>query len=100
MAIDTAIYVRAPGRASAYLDWLQMLTGAGLVLFMWSHMVLVASVNLGPGAMNTLARFFEDTYMAQVGGPMIGARSHFEWKSSPPSGNTLRCCAIPIPGCG
>ena len=32
MAIDTAIYVRAPGRASAYLDWLQMLTGAGLVL--------------------------------------------------------------------
>lgn len=73
MAIDTAIYVRAPGRASAYLDWLQMLTGAGLVLFMWSHMVLVASVNLGAGAMNTLARFFEDTYMAQVGGPIIGA---------------------------
>jgi fumarate reductase subunit C len=73
MAIDTAIYVRTPGRTSAYLDWLQMLTGTGLVLFMWSHMVLVASVNLGPGAMNTLARFFEDTYMAQVGGPIIGA---------------------------
>ena len=79
MAIDTAIYVRAPGRASAYLDWLQMLTGAGLVLFMWSHMVLVASVNLGPGAMNTLARFFEDTYMAQVGGPMIGATFLFHF---------------------
>jgi fumarate reductase subunit C len=40
---------------------------------MWSHMVLVASVNLGPEAMNIIARFFEDTYMAQVGGPMIGA---------------------------
>ncbi|MBW2345283.1 MAG: succinate dehydrogenase/fumarate reductase cytochrome b subunit, partial [Deltaproteobacteria bacterium] len=79
MAIDTAIYVRAPGRASAYLDWLQMLTGAGLVLFMWSHMVLVASVNLGPGAMNTLARFFEDTYMAQVGGPMIWATFLFHF---------------------
>jgi fumarate reductase subunit C len=49
-----------------------MLTGAGLILFMWSHMILVASVNLGPGAMNTIARFFEDTYMVQVGGPMIG----------------------------
>ena len=73
MSIDTAIYVRSPGRSSAYLNGLQMLTGAGLILFMWSHMVLVASVNLGAGAMNTLARFFEDTYMAQVGGPIIGA---------------------------
>jgi len=72
MAIDTTIYVRAPSRASAYLDGLQMLTGAGLILFMWSHMILVASVNLGAGAMDTIARFFEDTYMAQVGGPMIG----------------------------
>ena len=72
MAIDTTIYVRAPGRISAYLDWLQMLTGVSLILFMWSHMVLVASINLGPNAMNTLARFFEDTYMAQVGGPMVG----------------------------
>ncbi|MBW1706745.1 MAG: succinate dehydrogenase/fumarate reductase cytochrome b subunit [Deltaproteobacteria bacterium] len=79
MAIDTAIYVRTPGRASAYLDWLQMLTGAGLVLFMWSHMVLVASVNLSTGAMNTLARFFEATYMAQVGGPMIGATFLFHF---------------------
>jgi fumarate reductase subunit C len=72
MAIDTTIYVRAPSGASAYLDGLQMLTGAGLILFMWSHMILVASVNLGPGAMNTIARFFEDTSMVQVGGPMIG----------------------------
>ena len=72
MAIDTTIYVPAPSRTSAYLDWLQMLTGAGLILFMWCHMVLVASVNLGAEAMNTVARFFEVTYMAQVGGPMIG----------------------------
>ncbi len=72
MAIDTTIYVQSPGRVSGYLDWLQMLTGASLILFMWSHMVLVASVNLGAGAMNTLAYFFEATYMAQVGGPLIG----------------------------
>ena len=58
---------------SALLDWLQMLTGAGLVLFMWSHMILVASINIGPQTMNTIARFFEATYMAQVGGPFIGA---------------------------
>jgi len=73
MAIDTTIYVRSSGVTSALLDWLQMLTGVGLILFMWSHMVLVASVNLGPGVMNTIAKFFEDTYMAQVGGPLIGA---------------------------
>jgi fumarate reductase subunit C len=72
MAIDTTIYVPAPSRTSAYLDGLQMLTGVALITFMWSHMVLVASVNLGAEAMNTLARFFEETYMAQVGGPIIG----------------------------
>ena len=72
MAIDTTIYVRPQSGISAYLDWIQMLTGAGLILFMWSHMILVASVNIGVDAMNTLAKFFEDYYMAQVGGPLIG----------------------------
>ncbi len=71
MAIDTTIYVRTPSGVAAYLDGLQMLTGVGLIMFMWTHMILVASVNLGADAMNTLAQFFEDTYMAQVGGPII-----------------------------
>ena len=72
MAIDTTIYIQEPSRTSAYLDWLQMLTGVGLIAFMWSHMVLVASVNLGAHVMDALARFLEGTYMAQVGGPMVG----------------------------
>lgn len=72
MAIDTTIYVPAPSKASAYLDGLQMLTGVGLIIFIWSHVVLVASVHLGAEAMNTIARFLEETYMAQVGGPIIG----------------------------
>ncbi|GAB6057359.1 succinate dehydrogenase/fumarate reductase transmembrane subunit [Desulfonatronum parangueonense] len=72
MSIDTAIHVPAPSRNSAYLDWLQMLTGAGLILFMWAHMILVASVIIGPGVMNAIAHFFEATYMAQIGGPIIG----------------------------
>lgn len=55
----------------AVLDWLQMLTGAVLVLFMWCHMILVSSVILSPKAMNGIAWFFEATYMAQVGGPII-----------------------------
>jgi fumarate reductase subunit C len=66
MAVNT--YVGVPSRTSAYLDWLQMLTGAALILFMWSHMILVASVNLGADVMDALALFLEKTYMAQVGG--------------------------------
>jgi len=58
-------------RSEAYLDFLQMLTGVGLILFMWSHMILVASVNLGSGVMNAIACFLEDTYLAQTGGPLI-----------------------------
>jgi fumarate reductase subunit C len=38
MAVNATTYVRSSSRTSAYLDWLQMLTGAALILFMWSHM--------------------------------------------------------------
>lgn len=55
----------------AALDWLQMLTGACLILFMWCHMLLVSSVVISPSVMNAIAHFFEATYMAQVGGPLI-----------------------------
>ena len=67
----TVADLNQPLRADAYLDSLQMLTGVSLILFMWSHMILVASVNLGAGVMNAIARFLEDHYLAQVGGPMI-----------------------------
>ncbi|NJB68509.1 fumarate reductase subunit C [Desulfobaculum xiamenense] len=60
------------GNTSAYMDWVQMLTGAALIVFMWCHMLLVASVNLGTGVFDALAAFLEYTYMAQIGGPMIG----------------------------
>lgn len=74
MMADQSIARVGPVRTEAYLDFLQMLTGVGLVAFMWAHMILVASVNLDLGAgrvMNAIAHFFEATYMAQVGGPVI-----------------------------
>ncbi|MDQ7835972.1 MAG: succinate dehydrogenase/fumarate reductase cytochrome b subunit [Humidesulfovibrio sp.] len=58
-------------RFDGLLDWAQMLSGAGLILFMWAHMLLVGSVVLSPGIMNAIAEFFENTGMAQVGGPLI-----------------------------
>lgn len=79
MFSNTSSCVNTQNRISAYLDLLQMLTGAGLILFMWSHMILVASVNLGPSVMNGIARFFEDTYTAQAGGPLIGVTFLFHF---------------------
>jgi fumarate reductase subunit C len=73
MSSQALAYSRPNLRTAAYLDFIQMLTGVGLILFMWSHMILVASINLGPETMNTLAKFLEDYYLAQTGGPMIGA---------------------------
>lgn len=67
----TATQIVQPVRTDAYLDTLQMFTGVALILFMWSHMILVASVNLGPGVMNAIANFLEETYLAQTGGPLI-----------------------------
>jgi fumarate reductase subunit C len=58
-------------RLDGVLDWCQMLSGAGLIAFMWAHMILVASVIIGPGVMNAIALFFEKTFMAQVGGPLV-----------------------------
>ncbi len=74
MMADQTIARVEPVRTEAYLDFFQMLTGVGLVAFMWAHMILVASVNLDLGGgrvMNLIAHFFEATYMAQSGGPMM-----------------------------
>lgn len=74
MMADETISRVGPDRTEAYLDLFQMATGIVLVAFMWAHMILVASVNLDLGGgrvMNVIARFFEATYMAQVGGPVI-----------------------------
>jgi len=59
------------GKWDGAMDWIQMLSGASLILFMWCHMLLVSSVVISPAVMNSIAHFFEATGMAQVGGPLI-----------------------------
>lgn len=71
LVVETTQHAPQRTQAAAYWDVLQAFTGAALVLFMWSHMMLVSSVLLGPEVMNQLAEFFERTYMAQVGGPLL-----------------------------
>ena len=58
-------------RLSAYLDWLRMLTGAFLALFMISHLLFVGSVIISPRIMDGLSNAFEATDLAQIGGPII-----------------------------
>lgn len=71
MSVAATQHVPRPSRASAYLDWMQMLSGAGLILFILMHMLLVSSVLLGPGAMNSLAGFLEAAWLMQLGGPAV-----------------------------
>lgn len=53
------------------LDFFQALSGVVLILFLWAHLLLVSSVLLSPKVMNAIGWFFEVTYMAQIGGPVI-----------------------------
>jgi fumarate reductase subunit C len=68
---DTTMHVQSPTRTSAVLDWLEVLSGIGLVLFIMGHSLFVASVVFGAATFDGLAGFFETTGLAQVGGPII-----------------------------
>jgi fumarate reductase subunit C len=53
------------------LDFIQAVSGALLILFLWAHLLLVSSVLISPSLMNWIGWFFEVTYMAQIGGPIV-----------------------------
>jgi fumarate reductase subunit C len=61
---------RGAGPWPARLDVAQSLSGLLLGLFMWVHMLFVASILLGPDAMWTVARFFEGYFL--FGRPIPG----------------------------
>lgn len=67
------LHVPERGYLAGKLDFLQVVSGVLLILFLWAHMLLVSSVILSPGLMNAIAWFFEVTGLAQVGGPVIFA---------------------------
>ncbi|WP_084516293.1 succinate dehydrogenase/fumarate reductase cytochrome b subunit [Desulfovibrio cuneatus] len=64
-------YVASPGKLAGRLDVLQALSGVLLILFLWAHLLLVSSVIVSPALMNGIGWFFEVTFMAQIGGPVI-----------------------------
>ncbi|WDP91326.1 MAG: fumarate reductase cytochrome b subunit [Desulfobacter sp.] len=54
-------------RLPAKLDFLQSGTGLILGLFMWVHMLLVASIILGKGAFNWIAKTMELAFLSDTG---------------------------------
>ncbi|MDD6087859.1 MAG: succinate dehydrogenase/fumarate reductase cytochrome b subunit, partial [Desulfovibrionaceae bacterium] len=60
-----------PKTVPSRLDFFQAVSGVLLILFLWAHLFLVSSVIISPKIMDAIAWFFETTYMAQVGGPII-----------------------------
>lgn len=63
MSVDATMHVARPGRRDAYLDWIQMLTGAGLVLFIAFHTLLTSSIIFGANALNGVAGALEALHL-------------------------------------
>lgn len=70
-ASSITLHVPQPSKLAGRMDFLQMVSGVLLILFLWAHMLLVSSVIISPSIMNGIAWLFEATYMAQIGGPAI-----------------------------
>jgi len=60
-------------RLDGVLEWAQVLSGIGLAVFLWTHMLLAGSVLLSPALMDAIARLLEDNNVAHVGGPLVFA---------------------------
>ncbi len=71
MSFDLPVTAAKSGKTDAILDWLQMISGVALIIFVFMHMTLVSSVLINPGIMDAIAHTYEANYMAQVGGPLL-----------------------------
>jgi fumarate reductase subunit C len=71
MSVDGTIESFKGHRLAGWLDWLQMLSGLSLAVFLFAHMLFIGSVIFGASALDFVAEFFEKTYLAQVGGPLL-----------------------------
>ncbi|OEU66854.1 MAG: fumarate reductase [Desulfovibrio sp. S3730MH75] len=71
MSLDLPVTATKSGKTDAILDWLQMISGVALIIFVFMHMTLVSSVLVNPEIMDAIAHKYEANYMAQVGGPLL-----------------------------
>jgi fumarate reductase subunit C len=76
MTLSTTALQGAVGRRSrwpAKLDFAQVLTGLVLVLFVWCHMLLDASILISKDAMYRVSRFMEGDYLFGADYPILVA---------------------------
>jgi len=66
-----ATHDRRRNRWPAKLDFAQSLTGLVLVLFVWCHMLLDASILISKDAMYRVARFMEGGYLLGADYPFL-----------------------------
>ena len=60
-------------RTAAFLDLLEAASGFGLAVFLWMHMVFVATILAGPETFDAVASFLDDTYLSYIGIPPVVA---------------------------
>jgi len=58
-------------RAAAILDILEAVSGLALALFLWMHMVFVATIFLGTGAFDGIAQALDTFYLSYTGIPPL-----------------------------
>ncbi len=58
-------------KAELYLDLIELVTGASLVLFLWTHMIFVSSILLGIEAFTHHAENLDKYYLSYVGIPIV-----------------------------
>ncbi len=62
---------RKKSRTPAKLDFIQSTTGLILALFMWAHMIFVASILFGNEAMYQVTKMMEASFLIHGGSPII-----------------------------
>lgn len=58
-------------RVPAKLDYLQSVTGGFLALFMWGHMIMVASILISKDFMYSITKFLELNFIWEGGNPLV-----------------------------
>ncbi|MEW5954181.1 MAG: succinate dehydrogenase [Bacillota bacterium] len=58
-------------RTELYADLAELISGVLLVGFLWTHMLFVSAIFLGPEVFDKLAHFLDEYYLSYVGIPFI-----------------------------
>ncbi|MCG6936864.1 MAG: fumarate reductase cytochrome b subunit [Gammaproteobacteria bacterium] len=70
-SVESKSLVRKSSRWAAWLDVLQGVSGLVLLLFIWTHMIMVSSILISKDAMFVVSRMFEGVYVFDEPHPVL-----------------------------